>query len=84
MGRYRKKPVEIDAVQFTRYNGPDFIDPDITLVHPPGARPFLKINTLEGTMTATEGDWIITGINGERYPCRDDIFRQTYEAVDES
>lgn len=84
MGRYRKKPVEIDATQFTGYNGPDFIDADITLVHPPGASPFLKINTLEGTMTATEGDWIITGINGERYPCRDDIFRKTYEAVDES
>lgn len=40
------------------------------------------INTLEGTMKASPGDWIITGVNGEQYPCKDDIFRKTYEPVD--
>ena len=41
------------------------------------------IITIEGTMTAEPGDWIITGIKGELYPCKDDIFRATYEAVDD-
>ena len=40
------------------------------------------IKTLEGEMLAKRGDWIITGINGEEYPCDDDVFRKTYEAVD--
>jgi len=40
------------------------------------------IETLEGTMHANPGDWIITGIKGERYPCKDEIFRQTYEPVE--
>ncbi|MGB0257749.1 MAG: hypothetical protein ACPGES_03760 [Coraliomargarita sp.] len=42
---------------------------------------FLDIKTLEGTMTADEGDWIIKGINGEFYPCKPDIFDKTYEAA---
>lgn len=37
------------------------------------------IETLEGTMRADPGDWIITGVKGERYPCKPDIFEQTYE-----
>lgn len=40
------------------------------------------IPTLEGTMRADPGDWIITGVNGERYPCKPDIFQKTYEPVD--
>jgi hypothetical protein len=39
------------------------------------------IETLEGNMRASIGDWIITGINGERYPCKPDIFEKTYELV---
>lgn len=42
----------------------------------------VQIRTLEGTMLAVPGDWIITGVKGERYPCKDDIFRATYEPVD--
>jgi hypothetical protein len=42
----------------------------------------LKIQTLEGEMTAKVGDWVITGVKGEVYPCKDDIFRATYEPVD--
>lgn len=41
-----------------------------------------EIPTLEGTMTGNPGDWLITGVKGERYPCRDDIFRATYEPVE--
>ena len=41
----------------------------------------LIIDTLEGRMTAEPGDWIITGVDGEQYPCKPDIFRRTYEAV---
>ena len=44
---------------------------------------YLSIPTLEGLMSANPGDWIITGIKGERYPCKPDIFAATYEAVDE-
>jgi hypothetical protein len=40
------------------------------------------IPTLEGLMEASPGDWIIRGIKGEHYPCKDDIFRMTYEPVD--
>ena len=41
----------------------------------------LDIETLEGTMHANSGDWIITGVNGEQYPCKPDIFDKTYEPV---
>ena len=41
------------------------------------------IQTLEGTMQGNPGDWLITGVKGERYPCKDDIFRATYEPVEE-
>lgn len=43
----------------------------------------VTINTLEGVMTASPGDYIITGVKGEIYPCKPDIFAQTYERVDE-
>ena len=40
------------------------------------------IDTLEGKMKASPGDWIITGVHGEKYPCKPDVFEWTYEAVD--
>lgn len=43
-----------------------------------------QITTLEGVMTANPGDIIIEGVNGERYPCKPDIFDQTYESVEET
>lgn len=42
-----------------------------------------KIETLEGTMLASPGDWIVKGINGEKYPVKPDIFKKTYKSVDE-
>ena len=44
----------------------------------------MNIRTLEGTIHASVGDWIITGVNGERYPCKPDIFEKTYEPVEEA
>lgn len=41
----------------------------------------MDIETLEGVMHASVGDWIITGINGEQYPCKPDIFEKTYEPI---
>ena len=41
------------------------------------------VKTLEGEMTGNVGDWLITGVNGEQYPCKDDIFRKTYEPANE-
>ena len=43
----------------------------------------IDIETLEGTMHASVGDWIITGVNGEKYPCKPDIFKKTYEPLEE-
>lgn len=85
MTKYRKKPVVIDAMQFTDENknqvfnwvrcstSADFAD----------GKPILKIQTLEGVMTASLGDYIIKGVAGEFYPCRADIFEATYEKVNE-
>lgn len=42
----------------------------------------MNIETLEGTMHASPGDFIITGVNGEQYPCKPDIFEKTYEPVE--
>jgi hypothetical protein len=44
----------------------------------------MKLETLEGTMTGYSGDWLITGIKGEQYFCKDDIFKATYEMVDDT
>lgn len=41
-----------------------------------------EIKTLEGTMKADIGDWIITGVKGEQYPCKPDIFEATYDLVE--
>lgn len=44
----------------------------------------VQIETLEGLMTASTGDWIIIGVNGEKYPCKPDIFEKTYTAFNEN
>jgi hypothetical protein len=43
----------------------------------------MSISTLEGVMVGNVGDWLITGVNGEVYPCKNDIFLKTYELVEE-
>lgn len=81
--KYRKKPIVIEATQITAawFDGdhPNKLHP-IGLWIDPVSRS-VEIPTLEGTMRGIEGDWIITGVKGERYPCKPDIFAATYEAV---
>ena len=82
MTKYRKKPVVIDAWQLTKENVeagiPDWIDLDTVHISAGGVL-FAEIVTLEGVMQASEGDYIIKGVQGEFYPCKPDIFEQTYE-----
>lgn len=82
MGRYRKKPIVIDAVQITEETFSVVPNPDhiIGVLYNP-VNKTVAIPTREGTMTGNLGDWIITGVNGEVYPCKPDIFAATYEPV---
>jgi hypothetical protein len=103
MPKFRKKPVVIEAVQFTeRMSRRDEPWPDglccqfQTREARLALHPFLAecdatkldapwkphIHTLEGVHQVSVGDWIITGVKGERYPCKPDIFEATYDAVD--
>lgn len=81
--RYRKKPVEIEAVQYQFPNiGPvmDFMKGSERLVYDIKTDSYY-IATLEGAMYISDGDYIIKGIHGEFYPCKPDIFKETYEEV---
>ena len=82
MARYRKKPVEIEAVQFTGENADEIGHFAGLAVSVAGRDHHLQIKTLEGIMTVSSGDWVIRGVKGEFYPCKPDIFEATYEAVD--
>jgi hypothetical protein len=84
MGLYRKKPVVIEAVQITESTfTADHPNPEhVTgVIYDPIKRQ-VEIPTLEGTMIGNMGDWIITGVNGEKYPCKPDIFAKTYDKVE--
>ena len=87
MSRFRKKPVVIEAVQFDgSIQSADKIEEwtgGKTQCRGIGwpVIPSLFISTLEGEMRADPGDWIIRGVKGEVYPCKPDIFEETYEAV---
>jgi hypothetical protein len=74
MAKYRKKPVVIDAEQFNGTNIPQGMLKEPTEING-------YINTLEGRMTVSIGDFVIKGVNGEFYPCKPDIFEKTYEKV---
>ena len=85
MQKYRKKPVVIEAVRFT--GGKGNANEILNWVNGSGGeasfdRDAIQIQSLEGRMLANTGDWVIKGIKGEFYPCKDDIFRQTYDSVD--
>jgi hypothetical protein len=88
---FRKKPVVIEAMHFaTETDGEAVIDwiaanggeVVSSRGHVDGRRYEFGIKTLEGTMLAVPGDWIIRGVQGEFYPCKPDIFEATYEAAD--
>ena len=89
--RFRTKHCEIEAIQFTGFNqkeifefsGVDFlleptnevINSELILYEK------IVIPTLEGNMHLTIGNWLVKGLKGEFYPCRDDIFKQKYEEI---
>lgn len=77
MAKFRKKPVVIEAVQFTKENLAELLDFVGQLKSDEEGN--LAIETPEGTMWADPGDWIIKGVKGEFYPCKPDIFAATYE-----
>lgn len=84
--KYIKKPVTVEAVQWTGDNRKDIWD-FCTLAYfntdfETGDLK-LMIQTLEGPMEASVGDYIIKGIKGEFYPCKPDIFLLTYDHVSE-
>ena len=89
--KYRKKPVVIEAFQLGQA-WPDWwgdaVSANVATTHNVDGRyrggpDYALIKTLEGTMRAEYGDWIIKGIKGELYPCKPDVFEATYEAVAE-
>ncbi|MFD8516596.1 hypothetical protein ACFV27_37330 [Streptomyces antimycoticus] len=97
--KYRKKPVEIQAVQWDGTAGGaapivNWIltgestatyacsNPDRCAATGGDTPHCIEIHTLEGTMRADLGDWIIRGVKGEFYPCKPDIFAATYEPVE--
>ncbi len=83
MPKFRKRPIVIEAVRFDPQSQP----------WPEGVKPWTGtrprdmsygyIQTLEGQMHVMAGDWITTGVAGEKYPCKDEIFRATYERVED-
>lgn len=88
MPKFRKKPVVIEAIQFTgtEDNETDVLtwarSEAIALMIDQGAPSWFQISTLEGVMRADAGDWIIRGIKGELYPCKADVFAATYDSVE--
>lgn len=88
--KFRKKPVVIEAIQYTGNNGleinmfaPVAIQSPVlepTDDNPTGA--YIQIQTLEGCMIGRVDDWVIKGVNGEFYPCKPDIFAKTYEPAE--
>ena len=89
MSLYRKKPVVVEARQFKQpidigvlaiwCGGTWYFGSTDPANHAP---QYILIPTLEGTMRADPGDWIIKGVQGEFYPCKPDIFEATYELAD--
>ncbi|MGU5699486.1 hypothetical protein ACV1D9_20305 [Aeromonas allosaccharophila] len=77
---YRKKPVEVEAIQWTGFNRAEILN-FVGRAASWGDVTGMTIATLEGNHIASEGDYIIKGVAGEFYPCKPDIFRATYEQV---
>lgn len=82
----RKKPVEIEFMQFSDINSVEDISSwaEGKIKHKVSHKfniGYIYIETLEGTMTASLGDYIVKGVDGEFYPVKPDIFEQTYEVL---
>lgn len=84
--KYQKKPVIVEAVQYTGTNESAreierFVNDYSTLNYDEVANKYY-VKTLEGQLYVDIGDYIIKGIKGEFYPCKPDIFKETYERVE--
>ena len=91
--KYRKKPIVVKAFQLVEWDTetipeewPKWIVKAIRQHRDIGSLRRMtyskwKVGTLEGSLLARVGDWVICGVKGEIYPCKDDIFRATYEEV---
>ena len=95
--KYRKKPIVIETFQYDgdlmNTNGNYYVPEWAVLSHKAGILFFdsigkepceLFVETLEGKMRVSVGDYVIQGVNGELYPCKPDIFEKTYEKVEET
>jgi len=84
MAKYRKKPVVIEAMQYRSDLPLPFQDSAAPVCYGiinGDDMPTFYVETVEGPLRVSEGDWIIKGIKGEFYPCKPDIFEATYEPV---
>lgn len=84
MPKFVKKPVEIEARQY--YGNANAAEELINWIESEGGKAYwdkahIVIETLEGKMEARADDWIIKGVKGEFYPCKPDIFEETYESL---
>ena len=79
--KYVKKPIVIEAIQYTGENTEDIVnfitDRHCTILNDKR----ILINTLEGNIEASPNDYIIKGVQGEFYPCKPDIFKSTYDLI---
>lgn len=88
MPKFRKKPVVIEARLFVTSNTDsqlkvaEWCNGRLRGMLLPESERIIQIDTLEGEIEASPGDWIIKGVKGEFYPCKPDIFALTYEEVD--
>lgn len=87
--KYRKKPVVIEATQWFKMGDHPLVRPPTDSANADWCRrqglpegSLGEIRTLEGMMHVTPGDFIITGVKGEHYPCKPDIFWETYEVAE--
>lgn len=87
--RVRKKPVEVEAVRWWEHGDHPMVERDspsrwTCSLDGKGSYEHGSIRTLEGRHIVCPGDWIITGVKGEHYPCKPDVFEATYEPVSAS
>lgn len=84
--RFRKKPVVVEAERFdgTEEHAAKLGLRAIAVYEERGAPKKFFVDTLEGRMRIVAGEWLITGVKGEKYPCKPDIFEATYEPAEES
>lgn len=82
MPKFRKKPMVVEARRYDGGNHTEIVTWTGYVAYQKGDGLFVL--TLEGTLEADPGDWIIQGVKGEFYPCKPGVFEQTYEPVEDA